>query len=120
MTDDGPAIPKRFAIARRWQWPAAAGVALFFLACFVGWPLGYLWPSAAGLVLFLPAVALFNIRCHACGYPAFADYQADERERTRQLRGFWARFWGREPGGVHLPLRSACSKCGARFSADPG
>lgn len=120
MMEDPPAIPKRFAIARRWQWPAAAGIAVFILTCLVGWPLGYLWPSVAALVVFLPAVALLNIKCHACGYPAFADYQADERERTRPLSGFQARFWGREQGGAHLPLRPACSKCSAPFVADAG
>jgi hypothetical protein len=25
------------------------------------------------------------------------------------------RFWGKEYGGVHLPLRHRCTKCGANF-----
>jgi hypothetical protein len=111
-----PDIPKRYAIARRWQWPAAVGAGIFMLTCFVGWPLGYLWPSAAAFVLFVPAVVLFNIKCHACGYPAFGDYQADQRaERDTRL---WTRFWGKEYSGAHLPLRSRCSKCGAHFTSE--
>jgi len=118
MAADRSQIPKRFEIARRWQWPAAFASVAFLLACFIGWPLGYLWPSVVGLVLFIPAVALFNIKCDACGYPAFEDYQASERLRLDNR--FWTRFWGKEYGGVHLPLRSECSKCGARFVRDEG
>jgi hypothetical protein len=33
---------------------------------------------------------------------------------------FRTRFWGKEFGGVHLPLRSNCSKCGTRFVKDEG
>jgi fatty-acid desaturase len=113
MTTNQPAAPKRFKIARFWQWPAFAACALFLLSCFVGWPLGVFWPSAVGLFLFIPAAALFNIKCHACGYPAFSDFQADERLRNDNR--FWTRFWGKEYGGVHLPLRSECSKCGVSF-----
>lgn len=116
MAEDKAAIPKRFDIARRGQWPAAVASALFILSCFIGWPFSLFWPSAVGLVLFIPAAALFSIRCHACGYPAFADYQADERLRADNR--FWTRLWGKEYGGVHLPLRSACSKCGAQFVHD--
>ena len=116
MTEDTAAIPKRFGIARRWQWPAAVVSASFILSCFIGWPFGFLWPSAVGLVLFIPAAALFNIKCHACGYPAFAYYQEDERLRLDKR--FWTRFWGKEYGGIHLPLRSECSKCAARFVHD--
>jgi hypothetical protein len=109
---DRPGIPKRYAIARRWQWPAAAGAVIFVLTCLVGWPIGYFWPSAAAFVLFLPAVLLFTIKCHVCGYPAFADWQADQKA----ARG--ARFWGREHGGAHLPLRARCSRCGASFTSE--
>lgn len=118
MTADQSELRKRFEIARRWQWPAIVASAVFFLSCFIGWPFGYFWPSAIGLVFFIPAVALFNVKCDACGYPAFQDYQADER-----LRGdnrLWTRFWDKEYGAVHLPLRSECSKCGARFVNEKG
>ena len=116
MANDEPAIPKRFDIARRWQWPAVVASILFILSCFIGWPFSLFWPSAIGLVLFIPAVALLSIKCHACGYSAFADYQAGDRLRLDDR--FWPRFWGKEYGGVHLPLRSACSKCGAHFVDD--
>jgi hypothetical protein len=118
MTVDRDAIPKRFDLAHRWQWPAAVVSASFILSCFVGWPVGLYWPSAVGLVLFIPSAALFNIKCHACGYPAYADYHADEQLRLDNR--FWTRFWGKHYGGVHLPLRSECSKCGARFVHDEG
>ena len=111
-----PDIPKRYKIARRWQWPAAAGAGIFMLTCLVGWPLGHFWPSAATFVLFLPAVLLFTIKCHACGFPAFADWQADQRA-GRDTRPS-ARFRGREYGGAHLPLRTRCSKCGASFTGE--
>ena len=113
MDADNAPIPKRYAVARRWQWPAAIGCGLFALSCFIGWPLGYLWPSAVGLALFIPAIMVFNITCHTCGYPAFGDFQDDERVRRDDR--FWTRFWGKQYGGAHLPLRSECSKCGARF-----
>lgn len=113
MTAAGYEVPKRFETARRWQWPAAIASVAFFLSCFVGLPFGYFWPSAIGLVLFIPAAALFNVKCDACGYPAFQDYRAGERLRLDKR--FWTRFWGKEYGGVHLPLRSECSKCGTRF-----
>ena len=61
-------IPKRFMIARRWQWQAAFACALFVITCFVGWPFGYFWPSVVGLIVFLPAVWLFNINCYECGW----------------------------------------------------
>jgi hypothetical protein len=118
MAADRSAIRKRFKIAQRWQWPAAIASAVFFLSCFIGWPLGYFWPSAVRLVFFIPAVALFNIKCVACGYPAFADYQADAGLRLDNR--FSTRFWGEDYGGVHLPLRCECSKCGARFVPDKG
>jgi hypothetical protein len=104
----------RFQIARRWQWLAAATAALFLLACFVGWPLGYAWPSAVGFLGFVPSVWLFGIKCHICGWPAFTNYEAEERLRRDER--FWTRFWGKEYGGVHLPLPSACTKCGAIFT----
>lgn len=91
-------------------------LSIVILSCFIGWLLSLFWPSAIGLVLFVPAAPLFSIKCHECGYPAFADYQADERLRADNR--FWTRFWGKEYGGVHLPLRSACSKCCARFACD--
>ena len=109
-------IAKRFTIARKWQWPAAIASVLFVLSCFIGSPLGYLWPSAIGLALFIPAVMLFNIRCDTCGYPAFQNYQADEQLKLDNR--FWTRFGGKGYGGVHLPLRSECSRCGARFVMD--
>lgn len=46
-------------------------------------------------------------------YSAFADFHADERLRRDER--FWTRFWGKEYGGVHLPLRDRCTKCGAHF-----
>jgi hypothetical protein len=116
MTAENSEMAKRFTVARRWQWPAAIASSLSILSCFIGWPLGYYWPSAVGLVLFIPAAILFNIKCDTCGYPAFQDYQADERLRLDNR--FWTRFWGKGYGGVHLPLRSDCSKCGARFVDD--
>ena len=116
VTADRSEVPKRFELARRWQWPAAVVSAAFVLSCFIGWPFGYFWPSAIGLVLFIPAVTLFSIKCDACGYPAFQDYKADERLRLDNR--CWTRFWGKEYGGVHLPLRTECSKCGARFVHD--
>ena len=106
-------IPKRFRIARSWQWFAAAASAVFVLTCFVGWPLGFLWPSFVAFLGFIPSVWLFNIRCYKCGYPAFADFQADESLRRDER--FWTRFWGKEYGGVHLPLRDKCTKCAAHF-----
>ena len=117
MTADRSDIPKRFQIARRWQWPAAFASAVFFLSCFIGWPFGYFWPSAVGFTLFIPAVALFNIKCDACGYPAFQDYRANERLKLDDR--FRTRFWGKEYG-VHFPLRSECSKCGTCFVNDQG
>lgn len=113
MAEEKSEIPKRFEIARRWQWPAALASALFFLSCLIGWPFSLFWPSLIGLVLFIPAAALFSIKCYACGYPAFADYRTDERVKLdSRLR---TRFWGKEYGGVRLPLESGCSKCGAQF-----
>ncbi|MBX7531594.1 hypothetical protein K3165_01500 [Qipengyuania sp. 1XM1-15A] len=116
MSEQKPSIPKRFQIARRWQWPAAVASALFFLSCLIGWPLDAFWPSAVGLAFFVPAVLLFNIKCYACGFPAFADHQANERLRNDDR--FWTRFWGKEYSGVHLPLRTSCSKCGVSFVGD--
>tara|TARA_B100000749_G_scaffold256044_1_gene224473 strand:+ start:474 stop:818 length:345 start_codon:yes stop_codon:yes gene_type:complete len=110
---DGP-IPQRFDIARRSQWVAAFACALFAITCFVGWPLGYMWPSVVALIGFLPAVFLFNIHCYACGWPAFTDYPAEQR--LSEDRRFWTRFWGKDYGGFHLPLRSQCTKCGAPFA----
>ena len=106
-------IPKRFKIARRYQWIAAATSAVFVLCVFIGWPLGYVWPSAIGFLGFLPAVWLFNIKCHNCGYAAFSNYATDERLKHDER--FWTRFWGQEYDGVHLPLPTACTKCGAPF-----
>lgn len=116
MAQPSDAIPKRLRTARRWQWLAASASALFVATCFVGWPLGFLWPSVVGLIGFLPAVWLFNTSCYSCGYPAFANYQADEALRLDDR--FWTRFWGKEYGGVRLSLRHDCSKCGARFVSD--
>ena len=82
-------------------------------SCFIGWPLGYFWPSAIGLLGFLPAVWLFSIKCHACGYPAFAHFKADEKLNADKR--FRARLWGKDHGGIHLPLGSACTRCGASF-----
>ena len=106
-------VPRRFGIARRWQRVAAVAFSLFFLACFIGWPLGYLWPSAIGLVGFLPSVWLFSIKCYDCGWSAFTDFEAEEA--LKQDRRFWSQFWGKDYGGVSLPLRSTCTKCGASF-----
>jgi hypothetical protein len=106
-------IPRRLRIARRWQWGAAAASAVLILSCFVGWPLGYLWPSALAFVGFLPSVWVFSTKCYNCDWPAFADYEADERLRLDER--FWTRFWGKEYGGVKLPLPCSCSKCGATF-----
>jgi hypothetical protein len=114
MSDQVDPFPNRFHIVRSWQWFAAAASALFVLTCFVGWPLGLLWPSLIAFFGFVPSVWLFNIRCYKCGYPAFADFQADERLRRDER--FWTRFWGKEYGGVRLPLRHRCSKCAANFS----
>jgi fatty-acid desaturase len=113
MRDEVNRIPKRLRIARRWQWIAAIASAAFLLTCFVGWPLGYWLPSLVALVLFIPSVWLFNTRCYMCGYPAFADSEADDR-LARDDR-FWTRFWGKEYGGVRLPLRDRCTRCGANF-----
>ena len=114
MSERSRPVPKRFRIARRWQWIAAAASGLFVLACFIGWPLGYLWPSAVGLVIFLPSVWLFSIKCYNCGSPAFTDYHAEERLKKDER--FWTRFfWGKEYGGVTLPLPCACTKCGSSF-----
>jgi hypothetical protein len=113
MNDQVNRIPKRLRIARRWQWWAAAAIAVFVLSCFVGWPLGFLLPSLVALLGFIPSIWLFNTRCYKCGYPAYADFQADER-LTRDER-VWTRFWGKEYGGVHLPLPDRCTKCGADF-----
>ena len=113
LSEQRSRVPKRLRLARRWQWFAAFGSVLFFLACLIGWPLGYLWPSAIGFVAFLPGCWVFNTKCYDCGYPAFASYAADEK--LRGDKRFWTRFWGKEYGGVNLPLRRACSKCGARF-----
>jgi len=106
-------VPKRLKAARRWQWPAALASAFFAAACFILLPLGYWQPAAIGLFGFLPAVWLFNIKCHRCGSPAFADYQADEKLKLDER--VWTRIWGKEYGGIHLPLKSACTKCGAPF-----
>jgi hypothetical protein len=70
-------------------------------------------PSLVALLGFIPSIWLFNTRCYKCGYPAYADFQADER-LTRDER-VWTRFWGKEYGGVHLPLPDRCTKCGADF-----
>ena len=113
MSERSRLVPKRFHIARRWQWIAATASGLFVLTCFIGWPLGYLWPSAVGLVTFLPSVWLFNIKCYNCGSPAFRDYGAEERLKKDER--FWTRFWGKEYGGVRLPLPCACTKCGSSF-----
>ncbi|WP_139114755.1 hypothetical protein [Rhizorhabdus dicambivorans] len=106
-------VPRRFHIARRWQWVAAVISSLFIGACFIGWPLGYFWPSAIGFIGFLPSVWLFNLKCYNCGWPAFSDYEA--QEKLRRDERFWTRFWGKEYGGVSLPLARSCSKCGVRF-----
>ena len=113
LTEKLNSVSKRLRIARRCQWIAAAASAIFALTCFVGWPLGYLWPSAIGLAVFLPSVWVFNTECHNCGWPAFTNYEAEEKLRLDER--FWTNFWGKEYGGVHLPLPSACTKCGASF-----
>jgi hypothetical protein len=79
----------------------------------VGWPLGYFWPSLVTLLGFIPAVWLLSTRCHGCGYPAFADFNTDERLRRDQR--FWTGVWGKNYQGVHLPLRESCTKCGTNF-----
>lgn len=107
-------VLKRLRIARRWQWIALAASVGFFLTCFVGWPLGYLWPSAIGFVGFLPSVWLFSTKCYNCGWPAFTDYEAEEKLRLDESD--WTRFWGKEYGGVTLPLPGSCTKCGASFT----
>jgi hypothetical protein len=114
VSGQGSPFPRRFQIARRWQWTAGAASAAFVLSCFIGWPLGYLWPSAITLLGFIPSAWLFSIKCYNCGWPAFTDYEADERLRRDER--FWTRFWGKEYGGVSLPLRSECTKCGANFT----
>jgi hypothetical protein len=106
-------VPKRFEVARRWQWFAAAASALFVLACFIGWPLGHFWPSVIGFVGFCPSVWVFSIKCYNCGWPAFEDYETQEKLKRDQR--FWTRFCGKEYGGVILPLPRACTKCGASF-----
>ena len=113
MSDEVNRIPKRFRIARSLQWIAMSGIAAFVLTCFVGWPLGFFWPSLVAFFAFIPSAWLFNIKCYRCAYPAFADFRSDER-LNRDER-FWTRFWGKEYGGVHLPLRHRCSKCGVNF-----
>lgn len=110
---------RRLNIARRWQWVATAASVLFILTCFVGWPLGVLWPSAIAFVGFVPSVWLFNTKCYRCGLGAFTHYAADEELRRDER--FWTRFWGKEYGGLHLPLPSECTKCGASFvEYEPG
>lgn len=106
--------PNKFQIARRWQWFAAAGAAFCFLTCFIGWPLGYFWPSAIGFFAFLPSVWVFNLKCYNCSWPAFTNYEAEQKLKADQR--FWTLFWGKEYGGVTLPLPSSCSKCGADFT----
>ncbi|MBO9500608.1 hypothetical protein [Brevundimonas sp. A19_0] len=113
MSEPPNSIPPRFAIARRWQWVALAGASLAVITVFVAWPLGYLWPAAAALVAFLPSVWLFTLKCYRCGWPAFTDHAAEER--LKQDQRFWTRFWGKDPGGVHLPLPRECTRCGAPF-----
>jgi len=100
-------------IARRWQWFAVAASILFILACFVGWPLGYFWPSVIGFAAFLPSIWVFSTKCGNCGWPAFTDYEAEEMLRRDER--FRTRFWGKEHGGVNLPLPCACTRCGASF-----
>jgi hypothetical protein len=106
-------VPKVFQVARRWQWFAAGASVLFVLACLIGWPLGYFWPSAIGFFGFFPSVWIFSIKCYNCGWPAFTDHEAQEKLNRDQR--VWTRFWGKEYGGVMLPLPGACTKCGASF-----
>lgn len=113
MNEERSPIPRRFRIARRWQWVAATGSALFLLASLIGWPLGYLWPSAIGFVALLPSVWLFSTKCHSCRWPAFTNHDAEEALKEDQRVS--TRFWGKEYGGVRLPLPNACTKCGASF-----
>ncbi|MXO58800.1 hypothetical protein GRI89_04500 [Altererythrobacter salegens] len=103
-------IPSKFQTARRWQWFAAIASGGFILTCFIGWPLGYFWPSIVGLAAFVPSVLLFSIKCHRCGWPAFTDFVAE----TKLGAAKWT-FWGKDFGGIHLPLPKACTKCGAQF-----
>jgi hypothetical protein len=56
---------------------------------------------------------LFSAKCSNCGWPAFTNYEADERLRRDER--FWTRFLGKEHGGINLPLPCACTKCGAGF-----
>ena len=106
-------MPRRLRIARRWQWMAASASGLFVLSCVVGWPLGFLWPSALGLVIFLPSVWLFSTKCYNCGWPAFTDFKGEEQLKNDER--LWARFWGKEYGGVSLPLPCSCPKCNTSF-----
>lgn len=106
-------VSKRLHIARRWQWVAAATSILFVFACLVGWPLGHFWPSVIGFAAFIPSAWVFSTKCGDCGWPVFTDYEADERLRRDER--FWTRFWGKEYGGVNLPLARACTKCGANL-----
>ncbi|MGN6690098.1 MAG: hypothetical protein ACTHJU_04050 [Sphingopyxis sp.] len=113
MIEQHRPVSTRIRIARRLHWVAAAASILFALTCFVGWPLGYLWPSGIGLAAFLPSIWVFSAKCGNCGWPAFTDYEADEKLQRDERS--CTRFWGKEYGGVNLPLSSACTKCGARF-----
>jgi len=106
-------VSKRLQIARRWQWVAATSSILFAFACLVGWPLGYFWPSAIGFIAFIPSIWVFSTKCSNCAWPAFTVYEAEEK--LRQDERFWTRFWGKDYGGVNLPLPRACTKCCARF-----
>ena len=116
MEEHTPSIPKRYTIARRFQYPSAFACALFILSCFVGWPLGVFWPSVVGLVFFVPSAFLLSINCYRCGYPAFSDFQADER--LRKDESFWSNFWGKDYRNVRLPLKPSCSKCGTAFELE--
>ena len=104
---------KRLKAAQRWQWVATVACGLFFLTCFLGWPFGYLWPSAVSLLAFLPSVWIFSTKCNNCGWLAFCDYKTEEKLRNDQR--FWTRFWGKDYGGVSLPLPSSCTKCDVSF-----